>query len=145
MVRNVTKCLQHDTLFVGEARDYEAVMAATGMCGLSLYGDVPVLGIFYRALARVSPCGRRALERGLLRNGLAWSYGLGGMDDKEFAPSAEDRYSFYAATGIQPAEQLELETFYGELVYLRNLPLEREDSNRYRHTPNVLSNLFPLL
>jgi hypothetical protein len=145
MVRNVKKCLQHDTLYVGDARDYEGVLAATGLCGVSLYGDVPVLGSFYRALARVSPSGEKALARGLVRGGLAWSHGLGGMEKKEFSPTADDRYSFYAATGIQPMEQIELEQFYQLLNYLPNQPLEREDSNHYRHTSPDLSNLLPLL
>lgn len=145
MVRNVLKCLQHDTLYVGDARDYESVMAATGLCGLSLYGDIPVLGVFYRALARTSPCGHRALARGLVKGGLAWNYALGGMDGRVFAPTPEDRLSFYAATGIQPLEQIELEAFYGGLEYIPNLPLEREDSNRYRHTPHDISNLLRLL
>lgn len=145
MVRNVLKCLQHDTLYVGQAREYEAVMAATGMCGVSLYGDVPVLGVFYRALARVSPNGKRVLAKDGLQGGLNWAYKLGGVAERAFEPTDDDRYSFYCASGIKPAEQLELEAFYAGLEYVPNAPLEREDSDHYRHTPHTLSNLFELL
>lgn len=145
MVRNVVKCLQHDTLYVGKEDEYEKILSATGLCGMSLYGDVPVLGVFYRALARVSPQGKRALDAGRLRGGLAWSYQCGGAKVRDFDPTAEDRLSFYIATGIKPCEQLELESFYGSLVYVCDAPLEREDSNHYRHTPPHLSNLLRLL
>lgn len=145
MVRNVVKCLQHDTLYVGDVRDYEEVMSATGLCGVSLYGDVPVLGVFYRALARVSPLGQRALAKGRVQGGLGWAYGLAGNAARDFNPSAEDRFSFYCTSGIKPAEQLELERFYGEMQYLPSMPLEREDSDHYRHTPHPLSDLLPLL
>lgn len=145
MVRNVKKCLQHDTLYVGVERDYEAVMSATGLCGLSLYGDVPVLGVFYRALARLSPNGQKVLDKHRLQNGLGWNYNLGGMQKREFNPTDEDRFSFYCASGIQPAEQLEFEAFYSKLDYHVDAPLRREDINQYRQTAHSLSNLFPLL
>lgn len=145
MVRSVVKCLQHDTLYIGPEREYEKILAATGLCGLSLYGDVPVLGVFYRALARVSPLGQRALDTGKLTGGLAWSYRCGGASERAFNPSPEDRYSFYCSSGIKPAEQEELERYYRELVFEAKAPLEREDSNHYRHTIHELSSLLPLL
>lgn len=145
MVRNVVKCLQHDVLYVGPARDYDTILSATGLCGLSLYGDIPILGVFYRALAKVSPNGQRALDRGRVQGGMAWAHGLGGVQKREFAPTSLDRFNFYCSTGIQPAEQLELERFYAEMDFLPNAPLEREDSDHYRHTPHVLSSIFPLL
>lgn len=145
MVRNVAKCLQHDTLYVGNLEEYEPVLAATGLCGRALYGDIPVLGIFYRALAKVSPHGQRALDSGKVQGGLAWSHSLSGHAMLGFAPTAEDRYSFYLATSITPGEQLEFERFYNGLEFLREMPLRREDSDHYRHTHHTLSNFFPLL
>lgn len=60
MVRNVHKAMKNDWITI-TGRDWctsDEVIHATGICGVSLYGDLPVLGPMYHAMLRCPSRGK---------------------------------------------------------------------------------------
>lgn len=118
MVRNVHKALKQDGVVI-DLRNWasvEAVLAATGICGLALYEDVPVLDPFYRWLASFSP--RDSVVERLLEDHYS-----GPRTWRSFASQRRNiqvdtdvaRVSMFKAFGILPDLQLELEAEFRAL------------------------------
>jgi hypothetical protein len=85
--------------------------AAIGQCGLSLAGDLPVLGEFYYSLC-VSAGTANPAE---LTSGM-WFLSIG-LSPVHTQPSDVARVSFWRAFGITPIEQCALERCYASLRY----------------------------
>lgn len=85
---------------------------AIAECGLSLAGDMPVVGEFYRALGRGTDSVRPNWGNSL--PGM-WYLALG-SDHAVGEPTEESRYSFWQAFGTTPAEQIAIEHFYRSVV-----------------------------
>jgi hypothetical protein len=82
------------------------VLAATGLGGLALYGNVPVLGAYYDMLARTTAPSRRTLERLDFRS--SWLRDAT-FDGRYSEPSERARYEFWRTWGMSPGEQRALE------------------------------------
>lgn len=111
MVRNIHKAMKHDWLCI-TSHDWcttEEILVATSRCGIALYGDVPVLGVMYRAMARF-PYKEAKVGR-LLETKEGWRRGLTGH---RLHPIDETlaRVSVYKAFNIMPDEQVHLENTY---------------------------------
>lgn len=111
MVRNVTKCIKHDLHAID--RDWATVddiLAATALCGLSIYKGCPVLQSHYESLK--APLDAKKLEKfaqqqtGFLRMAM-----LSGELTTTTKPITDlSRVSFWRAFGIVPSEQEKLES-----------------------------------
>jgi hypothetical protein len=109
LVRNPLKAITQDHCWIEKGGlTWDEVCGATGLGGLSLYGDTPVLCAYYDMLARACPKPRAsALDR------TSW---LRHVTDLTLArrqvPTAEDRAAFERSFGIPPSLQLALERWY---------------------------------
>lgn len=110
-----------------------------GMGGVSVYGDIPVLGAFYESIARgQTPHPRFELSeednRGLY-------YASRGFAKKRSAPTPESRASFMVAFGFTPNHQIALEELFDSLpVMSRSEPVTFRDA----WFPPQLANLHRL-
>jgi len=108
MVRNPLKAVSQDHAWVVDRSiPYEEVVAATGLGGLSLYGNVPVLGAYYQKLASATVPSKKTLQRLSFQD--SWlrdaAIGTGGYVE----PSEEARYAFWRSWGITPGTQRAME------------------------------------
>jgi len=108
MVRDPVKAITQDHAWVVDTTiSYEEVMAATGLGGLSLYGNIPVLGAYYQMLARSTELSTKTLQRLSFQD--SWlrdaAIGTGGYVE----PSEAARYAFWLSWDITPGEQRALE------------------------------------
>lgn len=103
MVRNPMKAITQDHAWIEDRSiRYCEVLAATGLGGLSLYGNIPVLGAYYDMLARTTRPSSSTLKRLDFRS----SWLRDATDDGVFAaPSEEARYQFWLTWGMSPGEQ----------------------------------------
>lgn len=111
-VRNPFKALNQDHTWVAKGGTTHAdVMKATGLGGLSIYGDVPVLGAYYSMLAGDRQISSRVIKRLDLRSSwLRWSR-IG--EGKVYAtPTSGSRVEFYRTFGIHACDQVDLERVY---------------------------------
>jgi hypothetical protein len=117
MVRNPHVVIDKDTTClasVQQPKELLMLMKAVGDCGTSLAGGYPVLGEHYRRLQAAHTVGRA--DYTLRTSGMAML--AKGMSRVHTEPSHEARASFFAAYGITPAEQLEIESA------LKNRPVQ---------------------
>jgi hypothetical protein len=125
MVRNFDATMEKDPMSVTNITTYGDVGAwcrAVGLAGSSFSSGIPVYQSYYAALSRAESAGRSVCT---VREGLGiMSRGLSGG---WHAVTQESRYSFYLATGLVPAEQMELELYFDELsVDGTSLPLPND-------------------
>lgn len=103
MVRNPMKAITQDHAWIEDRSiSYPEVLAATGLGGLSLYGNIPVLGAYYDMLARTTHPSRRTLARLDFRS--SWLRDAA-MSGQHVEPSEEARYQFWLTWGMTPGEQ----------------------------------------
>lgn len=108
MVRNPVKAITQDHAWiVDRSLTHREVLAATGLGGLSLYGNIPVLGAYYHMLASSTTLSRRTLRKLSFADSWLRDATIGKGTYAE--PSEEARYQFYLAWGISPGEQRALE------------------------------------
>lgn len=111
MVRNIHKAMKHDWICI-TSRDWcttEEILVATSCSGIALYGDVPVLGTMYAAMARFD-CREDRVNR-LMESKDGWRRALTGHR-KHPVDETIARVSIYKAFGIMPDEQVLLENTY---------------------------------
>lgn len=103
MVRTPLKAVTQDHAWVADQKlKWAEVLAATGMGGLSLYGNVPLLGAYYAMLARAAPVSAKVLAR--LDTRSSW------LRDATFRgthvePSEDARYQYWLTWGMEPGAQ----------------------------------------
>lgn len=85
-----------------------------GEAGLSLTGGIPVMQSFYQCLIRSAGNVKRLADKQQDRGGLFWLSKR--MSRHASIPSTETRFSFWRAFGIDPAMQMQLETYYDNLL-----------------------------
>lgn len=103
MVRNPMKAITQDHAWIEDRSiSYPEVLAATGLGGLSLYGNIPVLGAYYDMLARTTLPSKRTLSRLDFRS--SWLRDAS-MSGGFVQPSEEARYQFWLTWGMPPGEQ----------------------------------------
>nr|WPR18474.1 MAG: RNA-dependent RNA polymerase [Crogonang virus 99] len=108
MVRNPLKAITQDHAWiVDKALTYREVLAATGLGGLSLYGNIPILGAYYHMLAKATTLSRKTLNRISFQDSWLRDATLSG--GTYAAPSEAARYSLWEAWGVTPGEQRALE------------------------------------
>lgn len=113
MVRNIHKAMKHDWISL-TSRNYathDENLHATGVCGLALYADVPVLGSMYAAMARF-PARTKTIGRILSdeQSGLGRTWRMFASSMREFpVDETAARVSIYRAFGLLPDEQVALE------------------------------------
>jgi len=108
MVRNPVKAITQDHAWVVDASlTYREVLAATGLGGLSLYGNIPVLGAYYHMLAGATSVSRRTLKRINFQS--TWLRDAIMTGGTYAAPSEAARYALWEAWGVTPGEQRALE------------------------------------
>lgn len=139
MVRNPIKAVTHDHLWVIRGGlEHADVLAATGLGGLSLYGNVPVLGAYYRMLSKASDNGLKTLRR--MDREASWLREAGSTG--RYEPATEEaRYALWESWGIPPEEQREYERLFDSLDV-------RTIANRQRsldHTTLITQTYFPSL
>lgn len=139
MVRNPIKAITQDHTWIPRADlEHSDVLAATGLGGLSLYGNVPVLGAYYRMLSGVSENGLKTLRRMERESSWLREAGYSGS----YTPATEEaRFALWESWGIAPEEQRQMEALFDRL------PL-RDIANRPRsqdHTAITTQVYFPSL
>lgn len=129
MVRNPLKAVTQDHVWVyREGVQHADILAATGLGGLSLFGDVPVLSAYYHALSRASPNGLRTLRR--MDREASWLREAG-FSGKRTEVTEDSRYAFWESWGITPGEQRAMEAFFDgcDLRDIANRPRSSDHSN----------------
>lgn len=124
-MRNPFKALNQDHAWIQVGGiSYEEVITATGLGGLSIYGDVPVLGAYYRMLAGDRQISSRVLKRLDLRS--SWLRMASWEDAKQYcAPTGEARVEFFRTFGIHAVDQVALESFYLTHARPTSLPCDQ--------------------
>lgn len=139
MVRNIHKVLKQDALSI-TSRDYatyEEVMYATGVCGLALYEDFPVLDAFYRSFLRLQ-VRTKVVERVLHDSFVGprtWR-SFASHKREIFVDEDETRYSLWKAFGVTPDEQILLEQELRVQVYDQatcKLPVYSDSHSRVQY------------
>lgn len=129
MVRNPLKAITQDHCWViNKQLKWQEVLAATGLGGLALYGNIPVLGAYYDMLARAAPLSART--RKLLDTRSGWLRDAT-FDGKRYEPSEATRYQMWRTWGISPEEQRILEREFDAVDLGR--PLDRKDRKAYNN------------
>lgn len=113
MVRNLTTCCAKDVTNINCGHDqteYRKWIRDVGNCGLAIASDVPVLGSFYRMLARlgVDGCYRTSTS-----DSYSWHKRLS-KNTTANVRTVDDagRYSYWLSTGVIPDVQVELESIF---------------------------------
>lgn len=135
MVRNIHKAMQHDWIVI-TTRDWcttEDNLVATGRCGVSLYGDVPVLGAMYGSMTRAAHDERNVAR--LIEERDGWRRALTGHR-KYPVDDTIARVSVYKAFGLLPDLQTHLEERYRafdprNIVTKHTLPPLSSERTRY--------------
>lgn len=110
-VRNPIKAINQDHTWVMRGGVFhEDVLTATGLGGLSIYGDIPVLGAYYRMLAGNKSLSAKVLRRLDFRSSwLRWTVD----GSKKYSPPTDGaRVAFFVTFGIHPCDQKDLEDVY---------------------------------
>lgn len=108
MVRNPLKAITQDHAWiVDKSLTYREVLAATGLGGLALYGNIPVLGAYYHMLAQATQLSKKTLSRISFQDTWLRDATLTGGTYAE--PSEAARFSLWESWGITPGEQRALE------------------------------------
>ncbi len=89
----------------------ERWLAAVGTGGIAMCGGIPVVQDFYKSYVDASRNARPLQDQDFTRRNMLSV----GMDLKYKTPSAETRYSFYLAFGIDPECQVAIEAQYRNL------------------------------
>jgi hypothetical protein len=116
MVRNYKTCLSKDVTCVNlghRVDQYEAWLYDVGVCGMSVAGDVPVLGAFYAMLKRL---GKPGFYQGFDEDFKWYKLASHGSILKADTPDAHGRYSYWLATGLSPDEQIVMEDYFSTFV-----------------------------
>lgn len=107
MVRNPYKAITQDHTWVEDRSiTWAEVLAATGLGGLALYGNVPVLGAYYDMLARTTTPSQKTLQRLDFRSSWLRDATFNGVYSE---PSERARYEFWRTWGMSPGEQRAIE------------------------------------
>lgn len=117
MVRNVKTCLLKDVTAVNLGHDvdmFKSWLFDVAGCGKTFAGDVPVLGEFYRMLARFGVDGNYHDKDARFSCYRTLSKGLHIPHD---TPDDYGRFSFWKQTGISPDAQCELESYFLNSVW----------------------------
>lgn len=111
-VRNPFKAINQDHTWIAKGGiTHEEVLTATGLGGLSIYGDVPVLGAYYRMLAGDRQISSQVLKRLDLRSSWLRLSKIG--EGKLYCrPTSESRVEFFRTFGIHAVDQVALEDIY---------------------------------
>lgn len=129
MVRNPLKAVTQDHAWVEDrSLKWAEVLAATGMGGLALYGNIPLLGAYYDMLARASPVSEKTLARLDTRSSWLRDATFGGV---RMEPSEKARYEFWRSWGMEPGAQRAHESRF-EAINLR--ALMALDTNQIKHS-----------
>lgn len=133
-VRNPFKAINQDHTWIAKGGiTHDEVLAATGLGGLSLYGDVPVLGAYYRMLAGDRQLSSRVLKRLDLRSSWLRLAKIG--EGKHYcAPTSESRVEFFRTFGIHAVDQVALESIYLQSRVTTALP---GDPNQITSTDEI--------
>jgi hypothetical protein len=140
MVRNIRTALEKDTMIIPPVPSKRAVQAwltAISEGGLSAYGDIPVLGSFYRCLLRhgegvknkvatsvqMDHSGMRMMTKGLNRTCTT------------ILPLTRD--SCYAAWGLTPDQQIAMEHVYDNYTLDLNTPRDISLTNLLNYNPII--------
>lgn len=114
MVRNPSQILSKDSVSLRDLYTpqlAERWMAAVGIGGLTMCGGIPVVQDFYKSFVVASRNARPLEDQDFVRRNMLAE----GMDLIYKVPSAETRYSFYLAFGIDPDCQIAIEGVYRDL------------------------------
>jgi hypothetical protein len=134
MVRNPYTVMAKDVIKntrINTQRDWSDFCFSVSQCGLSCFGDIPVLNAYYNFIGKgMSPSSKFTPEI----NGM---YFLSlGMDKRFVEPTIETRISFQRAFGITVERQLAIELFLYNLApewktpqILKNIPYSVELAN----------------
>lgn len=107
MVRNPYKAITQDHTWIEDRSiTWKEVLAATGLGGLALYGNVPVLGAYYDMLARCTQPSKKTLARLDFRSSWLRDATFNGVYAE---PSEDARYEFWRTWGMSPGEQRAIE------------------------------------
>lgn len=111
-VRNPIKAINQDHTWVAVGGvEHSDVLTATGLGGLAMYGDVPVLGAYYSMLAGDRQLSTRVIKR--LDTRSSWLRNRGAGDNKSYSePTSEARVEFFRTFGMHPTDQMALESRY---------------------------------
>lgn len=123
MVRNLHKAIAQDALLIDKYDwvEVQNVLAATGVCGLALYNDVPVLHEFYSMLARCETDAKQ-VEHMLNQHKTGPRTWRSFSNPRKFQVcEATARASLYYAFGILPDMQIELEREFRAQNLCKNL------------------------
>lgn len=118
MVRDPIICLAKDSFTLKRAMTYEEQRIysnAIGWCGLSLAGDMPIFGAFYRSMISLEKPENIEILTGMQL--LAKR-----MEPKFSEPTDEARVSFWRAFRLSPDKQLALETLIRETPFSLGIP-----------------------
>lgn len=139
MVRNPLKAITQDHVWIKRSDlEHADVLAATGLGGLSLYGNCPVLGAYYRMLSRASDAGLKTLRR--MERESSWLREAGFTG--KYTPATEEaRYALWESWGIAPEEQRQLERLF-EACPIRDIANRPRSSDHNAITTQVY---FPCL
>jgi hypothetical protein len=115
MVRNVIAALSKDSMALINADHKHSVAswcASVGEGGSAAYGDIPILGDFYRYYMRQGEANPKWAKAYQTRG---FDYLSAGMNRRHMATTEAIRYSFYVAFGILPAQQEAIEQYFENL------------------------------
>lgn len=116
MVRNIVSALSKDSMALINA---DHVLSLSSWCatvgdgGTACYGDIPILGAFYRYYQRQGVANPKWAKSYQVRG---FDFLSRGMNRRAFLVTPEIRYSFYIAFGILPLEQEALEHYFDNLL-----------------------------
>lgn len=136
MVRNVRTCLIKDPIClipVHNNRVWRKWLGAVGECGMALVPGCPVLQSFYYCFYRSGAASSAGFKRHVFRN-TSNEERSKGLSVERCSVSSRSRYSFYLATGISPAYQIELEKYF-DLMMIGDLDLNNTRNGEVENTP----------
>lgn len=111
MVRNPVKAITQDHAWIARGGiTHLEILQATGEGGVALYGNIPVLGAYYRMLRGRGKLSKRAKRE--MHNEACWLRHFKGDYVKDHVVSTEARVSFCLAFGILPSEQKRYEEYF---------------------------------
>jgi hypothetical protein len=115
MVRDPLRALAKDALTLRRVRDSEhhaELVSATGWCGMSLAGDLPIFSTFYRKMCLDSFKPTTEFRSGM-------DYMARDLTPRHGPVRDEARLSFWKAFGVSPDNQLALEAYISSLPVIR--------------------------
>jgi len=115
MVRNIKSALAKDSMALINADHPDSLAAwcaSVGKGGVACYGDIPILGSFYRYYERQGEVNQRWVKTYQKRG---FDYLSRGMNRGDAGIKPGTRLSFYVAFGILPVQQEALEAYFDGL------------------------------